>query len=490
METVTAPPPRTPAAQDPAAPPPTTPKAGASPTKKILIALGVLVGLVVVAALVFGGDGGGEGVEVETAVASSRAVTQTVTASGQVRPEVEVAISSDVSGEIVFLGVEEGDVVERGQLLIRVQPDFYASQREQAEANVLQAQAGVEQARADRARAEVERRRARTEFERTEEIVARGAAPAAELDAARAALENAEATVATAAASERAAQFSVRAAQATLRQASQQLGKTSIYAPITGTVSQLNVELGERVVGTAQMAGTEILRIAELDRMQLEVDVNENDVVHVQLGDSARVEVDAYPDRPLSGVVTQIANSARVSGFGTTEQVTNFPVEIRILGADGDAGTGALVASAADEGGPTAAPPRLRPGMSGTVDVYTQTIRGAVVVPIQAVTIRDFNALAREARREARERGEEVDETPIPDEEDLRRVVFAVEDGEVVMREVETGIQDDTHIEITSGLAGGETVVSGPFRLLRTELDDGDPVQPRDPDAEPLDDED
>src|SRR5690606_34011676 len=291
-------------------------------------------------------------------------------------------------------------------------------------------------------------------------------------------------------AGENAAAFNVRAAQATLRQASQQLGRTSIYAPISGTVSQLNVELGERVVGTAQMAGTEIMRIAELDRMQIEVDVNENDVVHVQLGDSARIEVDAYPDRPLAGVVTQVANSARVSGLGTTEQVTNFPVEIRVLGAGGDSTTAALVATSAEEGAvATGAPPRLRPGMSGTVDVFTRTVEGAVVVPIQAVTVRDFNALAREARRAARARGEDVDETPIPDAEDLRRVVFVVEGGKAVMREVQTGIQDDTHIEIVSGLSGGETVVSGPFRLLRTELEDGDPVRPRDPDAEPLSEE-
>ncbi|HLT47284.1 MAG TPA: efflux RND transporter periplasmic adaptor subunit [Rubricoccaceae bacterium] len=485
METVTAAPPRKSAPK--AARPP---KAPASPTKKLLLGLGALLALLVVAALVFGGGGEGEGEEVETAVATVRSITQTVTASGQIRPEVEVAISSDVSGEIVFLGVEEGDYVERGQLLVRVQPDFYASQREQAEAGVLQAQAGVEQARADVARAEVELRRAETELARTQGLVERGAAGTAELDAARAAVENARAAVAIAEAGENAAAFNVRAAQATLRQASQQLGRTSIYAPISGTVSQLNVELGERVVGTAQMAGTEIMRIAELDRMQIEVDVNENDVVHVQLGDSARIEVDAYPDRPLAGVVTQVANSARVSGLGTTEQVTNFPVEIRVLGAGGDSTTAALVATSAEEGAvATGAPPRLRPGMSGTVDVFTRTVEGAVVVPIQAVTVRDFNALAREARRAARARGEDVDETPIPDAEDLRRVVFVVEGGKAVMREVQTGIQDDTHIEIVSGLSGGETVVSGPFRLLRTELEDGDPVRPRDPDAEPLSEE-
>ena len=494
METVTEAPPRTHATKEKASKPPKAPKAPSSPTKKLLIGLGALVVLLVVVALVFGGGDDGDGVEVETAVSAVRAITQTVTASGQVRPEVEVIISSDVSGEIVFLGVEEGDRVERGQLLLRVQPDFYASQREQAEAGVLQSQAGVEQARADVARAQGEQRRAETELARTQGLVERGAAGSAELDAARAAVENARAAVTIAQANERAAAFSVRSAQATLRQASQQLGKTSIYAPIAGTVSQLNVELGERVVGTAQMAGTEILRVAELDRMQLEVDVNENDVVNIALGDSARIEVDAYPDRALAGLVTQIANSARVSGLGTQDQVTNFPVEIRILGAGGDATTGALVAATAEEPGPApSAPPQLRPGMSGTVDVFTRTVEGAVVVPIQAVTIRDYNALRREERRaragDGADADEAADEAPIPDEEDLRRVVFVIEDGKAVMREVQTGIQDDTHIAVTSGLGAGEVVVSGPFRLLRTELEDGDAVRPRDPDAEPLEEE-
>ena len=451
-----------------------------SPTRKIFIALGVLVVLVVVVALVAGGRGGDEGKQVDTAEAEVRSVTQTVTASGQVRPEVEVALSSDVSGEIVFLGVEEGDAVQRGQLLLRVQPDFYVSQREQAQAGVLSAQADVERARADKQRAGVEQRRAEAELARMAQLVERGAAGTAELDAARAVLDNAQASISIAEANQSAAEFRVQSAQATLRQASQQLGKTSIYAPIAGTVSQLNVELGERVVGTAQMAGTEILRIAELDRMQLEVDVNENDVVHVNLGDSAHIEIDAFPEQPLPGRVTQIANSARVSGMGTQEQVTNFPVEIRVLTGADTVGARLIAASAERERAPER---MLRPGMSGTVDVYTRTAPDAIVVPIQAVTMRDLNEVRRKKRRQARDEseGEEARErAPIPDEEDLRRVVFVVEDGKAMLREVETGIQNDTHIEIRSGLASGETVVTGPFGLLRTELDDGDAVRPRD----------
>lgn len=451
--------------------------------------LGGTVLLIILISIVVKAIGGGEETtEVEVAETQVRAITQTVTASGQVRPEVEVAISSDVSGEIVFLGVEEGDVVQRGRLLIRVQPDFYASQREQAQAGVLMAQADVERARADVGRADVEINRLRTEYERTEQLVERGAVGSAELDAARAALAGGQAQREIAVAGRRAADYRVQSARATLRQAGQQLNKTSIYAPITGTVSQLNVELGERVVGTAQMTGTEIMRIAELDQMMLEVDVNENDVVNIELADSARIEIDAFPDAPLRGSVMQIANSARVSGMGTQEQVTNFPVEIRILGsniseeADGDATTVAAVA-AEETPAPIAIASTLRPGMSGTVDIYTRTIPNAIVVPLQAVTVRDFNEIRRkEQRRARRERDDDeeaAEEETIPDEEDLRRVVFILEEGKAVMREVETGIQDATHIEVRSGLTGGETVITGPFRVLRTELEDGDAVVER-----------
>lgn len=463
-----------------------------SPTRKLLIVLGGVVVLIILVAIVAKVLGGGEdATEVEVAQAQVRAITQTVTASGQVRPEVEVAISSDVSGEIVFLGVEEGDVVQRGQLLIRVQPDFYASQREQAQAGVLSAQADVERARADVGRTDVEISRLQTEFERTEELVARGAVGSADLDAARAAVAGAQSQRQIAVASQRAADYRVQSARATLRQASQELGKTSIYAPISGTVSQLNVELGERVVGTAQMAGTEIMRIAELDLMMLEVDVNENDVVNIELADSARIEIDAFIDAPLFGSVTQIANSARVSGLGTQEQVTNFPVEVRIVGSGGPVpATNEVQSVAAVSAEETASTirdmPTLRPGMSGTVDIYTRTIPNATVVPLQAVTVRDFNEIRRQEQRRAhRERGSndesngDAAEEDIPEEEDLRRVVFVLEDGKAVMREVETGIQDDTHIEVRSGLSGTETVITGPFRVLRTELEDGDAVLER-----------
>ena len=469
-----------------------------TPTKKILIGLGVAVVAIGGAAIAFGGQE--KGLEVEVADARVRAITQTVSASGTVASELEVPISSDVSGEVVFLAVAEGDRVVQGQLLLRIRPDFYASQREQAQASVASAQTGVsqaardvEQARADAAQATADRERAARALARQQDLFARDVIAASELEAAQGAVavaqaaeQAARARIETARGRIAGAQAQVRGAEVGARQAGQQLAQTTIYAPITGTVSQLNIELGQKVVGTAQMAGTELMRIARLDAMTVRIDVNENDVVQVELGDSARVEVDAYPDEPLSGIVTEIANSARVQNQGTAQAVTNFPVEIR-LAAVGQ--TAVQTARAApDEGAPPRAPgPVLRPGMSGTVDIFTRTVPEAVVVPIQAVTVRDFNALRRDARDKAEEDGEPLPDEDIPDEEDLRRVVFVMVDGKAEMREVTTGITDDTHIEIRSGLRGTEQVITGPFSLLRTEIVDGDAVREADG---PIEDED
>jgi HlyD family secretion protein len=444
-------------------------------TKRLLIGLGVALVVLIVALAVLGGGGGEDGIAVETSPVEVRTVTQTVTASGKVRPEVEVKISSDVSGEIVFLELEEGDRVEQGQLLVQIQPDFYAAQREQAEAGLLQAQADASRARAEMIRAQ-------DDLERREMLAERGVIAQQELETAQTQYEVAKASYES-------AQFRVRSQRASLNQAADQLRRTSIYAPMGGTVSQLNVEPGERVVGTSQMSGTEILRIAELDDMELEVDINENDIVNVAVGDSARIEVDAYPEEPFRGVVTQIANSARVSGAGTQEEVTNFPVKIKIRGSYDSAATPVQTASAQQaipaEEMAEASPGSfrtLRPGMSGTVDIFTETVPSTVVVPIQAVTVRDFNKVDLDGDEEG-EGGEggEAEEEPGPGfnpmDEDLRRVVFLMEDGEARMVEVETGIADDTHIAVTNGLSGGETVIVGPFRTLRTELGPGDAVR-------------
>jgi HlyD family secretion protein len=436
-------------------------------TRKILYLIGGLVVVIIILGVVgsvagwFGGD---RGTSVETTQVERRTVTQVVTASGRVQPEVEVKISPDVSGEIIELTVREGDRVERGRLLARIRPDFYAAQVEQAQANVMQARATASQRRADMVSAQLELDRQRDLFER--QVISKSV------------YEAAEARFEVAKAGYEAANYAVESAEARLREGRDQLSKTAIYAPMDGTISQLNVETGERVVGTSQMAGTEMMRIARLNQMELEVDVNENDVVNISVGDSARVSVDAYPNRRILGVVTEIANSARVTGAGSQEQVTNFPVKIRVLDSHNLDET-TVIAGVADEGSDTEPAPNLRPGMSGTVDVFTRTVFDAVAIPIQAVTVRDVAAMHSDtsSTRTASFTGAQ--------REDLRRVVFVVEDGEARMVEITTGISDDTHIVVSTGLNDGVEVIVGPYRAVSRDLEEGQSVRISNPETRP-----
>ena len=463
-----------------------------NPTKRILVIIGILLGVFIVGAV--GGKAlgiigsGGKGPTVETAVAELRDVTQLVTASGRLQPETEVKISPDVSGEIIYLGVEEGMQVSKGDLLIRIRSDFYAAQIEKAKA-------GVSQARAGQARAEADKLKAELDMTRVKELYDRNVVPESEFDQARTTLDITKANL-------DAAQFQVEAAEAGLAEAEENLAKTNIYSPMTGTISMLSVEFGERVVGTLQMAGTEMLRIARLDQMEMEAEVNENDVVNISLGDTARIEVDAYPNRPFKGIVTEIANSARITAQGTQEQITNFPVKVRILdphnvdklpGNTRQMGTDKVTSE--EVAIPTEDVPQFRPGMSSTVDIFTDFEADVVTVPIQSVAVRDFARLGEDDAESSDRRGpprsgdEEGDDTDagqpdgsseVGEEEDLRKVVFVVSEGEVEMVEVETGISDASNIEITSGLAGGEEVVTGPYSAVSRTLEDGSPVQTKD----------
>ncbi|MDX1545337.1 MAG: efflux RND transporter periplasmic adaptor subunit [Rhodothermales bacterium] len=437
-----------------------------STNRKLFYLLGglalLLVVVLVVGALAFGGRS--DGIPVETARAEVRTVTQVVTASGKVQPEVEVIISPDVSGEVIQLPIQEGDQVKRGALLARIKPDFYTAQVEQAEANVMQNRAVMEQRRADLLGAEAELKRQQSLFERN--VISASA------------IEQVRTQYAIAKAAFDAAQFSVESSQARLREAREQLGKTALYAPMDGTVSKLNVELGERVVGTSQMAGTEMMRIARLDQMELEVDVNENDVVNVSLGDTSAIEIDAYPEQVFRGVVTEIANSARVTAAGTQEQVTNFPIKIRILDPHNLDARVAEGGAAADLGQELPVVledfPRFRPGMSGTVDIFTKSVEDVVSVPIQAVTVRDFNQIR---EKEDADSTDAMPAVPAMAAEDLRKVIFILEDGEAVVREVETGIADDRFIEIKSGVEAGATVIIGPYRVVSRTLEPGQAVE-------------
>lgn len=400
---------------------------------------------------------GDSGLRVDTEEVDRRTITQVVMAFGRAQPEVEVTISPDVPGEIVALPVKEGDLVQKGDLLARLQAEDYRASVERAEAGVSEAKASLAQRRAD----SIEARRT---YERQKKLYEKDVISESEY-------QNAETSYQQAVAQLRSARFRVESARADLQDVREQLQKTRIYAPMSGTVTRLEVEEGERVVGTQQRAGTEMMRISRLGQMELKVDVNEGDVVNVSQRDSATIEFDAHPDRSFQGRVTEIANSARIENQGSQNEVTNFPVTIRVLN---NPNTGLSTGS---EGGiqrPEVPPtsdrtPLLRPGMSGAVDIYTDTEESAVAVPIQAVTVRDFTEVRPKAA-DTTAKGEEG-------EEDLRRVVFVAEADSARMVEVTTGIADDTYMEIKSGLEGGETVVTGPYSAVSRKLEPGDKIQ-------------
>ena len=444
-------------------------------TRTILIIIGSAVLLLVILGLVGRRFSGPDATRVEVITAEIRTVTQTVTASGRVQPEVEIVISPDVSGEIVQLPVVEGQQVQKGELLARIKSDFYEAQVEQAEAQVSQTKANLSQQEATLLLQEQTLERQRQLYE----------AKVIPLDQ----YEESDTQYKIAQANLNAAKFNVESAEARLRESREQLRKTALYAPMSGTISQLNIELGERVTGNELQAGTSVMTVARLDQMELEVEVSENDVVNVSLGDTASIEVDAYPNRLFKGVVTEIANSARLQGSTFQEQVTNFPVKIRILDPHnaeardmGTVDTGLIGETPSTEDYPS-----FRPGMSGTVDIFTNTVTDVLAVPIQAVTVRDFSAIER-ARNRKSLAGVESDSMAVDEDakrdsqggEDLRRVVFVVgEDMHVAVMAVETGISDDRFIEIKTGLDEGSRVVNGPYSAVSRELSDGSLVEER-----------
>lgn len=432
-------------------------------TRRVLYGLG---GLLAVLALLGGAGwglgwfgGGAPGVSVETETAQQRSITQTVTAFGRSQPEVEVSISSDVSGEIVALPVQEGDAVQEGDLLARLRPDDYRAQLRRQEATVAQQRATLAERKADSVQA-------RQTFDRQKALFEKGVVPESEFETAQSSYQQAVARL-------EAARYQVESAEASLQDAQEQLEKTRLYAPMNGTVSRLDVEVGERVVGTQQRAGTEMMRIAQLDRMELEVDVNESDVVNVASRDTATIEFDAHPDESFRGRVTEIANSARIENEGSQNEVTNFPVTIRVLDDPNTGPAGGEQGVSRPEVPDGADPaPMVRPGMSGSVDIYTETVDDAVAVPIQAVTVRDFNDVGPGA--------DSTNQSGGASEEDLRKVVFVAEADTARMVEVNTGIADDSHIEVRAGLEGGETVITGPYSAVSRELSPGKKIQTSD----------
>jgi HlyD family secretion protein len=378
----------------------------------------------------------GKAVTVKVAVekAEKRIIIETITANGKIQPEKEVKISPDVSGEIVELLVKEGDNVQKGQLLLRIKPDVYVSQRDRSLAAISSARARLSQAEAQFIQTELSYKRTKQLYE--EQTISKSE------------YEQAEASYHVARAEVDAAKFSVVSAEASVKEANENLVKTSIYAPMEGTVSMLLVELGERVAGTNLMAGTEMLRVADLSRMEAQVEVNENDIPRVSLGDTATIEVDAYVDYKFKGIVTEIANSAKTTGV-SADQVTNFDVKILVLPES--------YRELVEKG--TTHP--LRPGMSATVDIQTETKTDIITVPIQSVTTRTDTTKV-------------VQKTT---DEDIRTLVFITDGQRAFAKDVKTGIQDNSFIEILSGVAEGDKVISAPFSAISKKLADSTLVE-------------
>lgn len=410
--------------------------------------------------------------KVRTEMSAIRSITETVSANGKIQPEVEVKISADVSGEIVELMVKEGDHVEKGTLLVKIRPDIYQSNLQRMEASLNTSKANLSNAKARLEQVKAQFSNAESSFKRNKKLFDQGAISAADFDAAKASYESALSDVKAAEENVNASMFTVKSSEASLKEASDNLAKTEIFSPVNGTISQLNVELGERVVGTSQMAGTEIMRIANLNEMEVSVDVNENDIVRVSLKDTAVIEVDAYIDRKFKGVVTEIANSANIEGI-SADQVTNFTVKIRILQES--------YADLLDSNNLFASP--FRPGMSATVDIQTQHSGNIVTVPIQAVTTRvDTVEATLENKKADPESADETFEvkdtrkktnTSQKDQLEPQEVLFVFEEGVAKMIPIKTGIQDANYIEIKSGLKEGIEVITGPYLAVSRVLKEG-----------------
>lgn len=385
-------------------------------------------------------------VKVAVEEGQKRNITEIITANGKIQPEKEVKITPDVSGEIVELAVKEGDGIKKGQFLLKIKPENYIMARNRTEASLNNAKARERQA-------EAQLQMRHLDFERSKVLFSQKAISEAEF-------EQSETNYNSAKAEREAAIFNVKSAMAALEEAEENLIKTSIYAPMDGTISALNVELGERVVGTELMSGTEILRLADLSMMEVVVEVNENDIVRVTHMDTAIIEVDAYLDTKFKGVVTEIPVSANVTGI-STDQVTNFNVKIRLLPES--------YSDKVSERNPYP----LRPGMSATADIQTEIRNSVYSIPVQAVTTRVVNE-----QDNGSDEDDEGSTDPLASEKQEKETVVFVEiDEKAVMKPVKTGIQNNTHIEILEGLEPEDKIIIAPYSAISKQLSDGTSVE-------------
>jgi len=406
--------------------------------KTVLIILAVILLIII---LIIGKKAGWFGEEnsdinVETQKVIPTTIIQKVSATGKIQPELEIKISSEVSGEIIELPVKEGQMVKKGDLLVRINPDIYQSVVKRSAASLETVRASLQQSSATLKEAE-------ESYKRNKVLFDKGVISKSDWDKAVSAYEVAKA-------SRESARFNVQSAMASVSEAQDNLKKTIIYSPTDGTISKLSVELGERVVGTMQMTGTEIMRVANLHNMEVEVDVNENDIVKISVGDSVNVEVDAYLKRVFKGTVTNIANTANTTT--SADQVTNFKVKIHIEEAS---------YKDLSESKPVGYSP-FRPGMTATVDIITQTKKDAVAVPISAIIVKKKS---------------EIDpKTPKEEADKKQEAVFVLKDGKAELRAVTTGIQDNVNIEILSGVAKDEEIITGPYNVISKTLKNNEKV--------------
>jgi HlyD family secretion protein len=421
-----------------------------------------------------------EPTEVEFAKVSRSTIIEKVSASGKIQPEVEVKLSPDVSGEIVSLNVAEGDSVVAGQELLKIRPDNYVSLLARAEAQMNATKANMEQSKAVLAQSEARLSKAKIDYDRNAKLHNDKVISDADFDQFVSAYTVAKQDLEAAKANVNAANYNVKSSQATLKEAKTNLTKTTIYAPQSGIISKLNVELGERVVGTSQMAGTEMLRIANLNKMEVRVNVNENDITRVSIGDTVLIDVDAFSssERKFKGVVYEIASSANSSGTASAvsnDAVTEFEVKIRVLRSSyADLIKGKLSYP-------------LKPGMTASVEILTNRKENIATVPLSSVTTREIGAEVKEGEKKEEDATNATNSNDALEakkrKENTKEVVFVMEKGKAKMIQVKTGISDFENIEIVSGLKEGQEIIAGPYATVAKKLKEGDLVKKKDPKA-------
>jgi HlyD family secretion protein len=420
-----------------------------------------------------------EPTEVEFAKVSRSTIIEKVSASGKIQPEVEVKLSPDVSGEIVSLNVAEGDSVVAGQELLKIRPDNYVSLLARAEAQMNATKANMEQSKAVLAQSEARLSKAKIDYDRNAKLHKDKVISDADFDQFVSAYTVAKQDLEAAKANVNAANYNVKSSEAALKEAKTNLTKTTIYAPQSGIISKLNVELGERVVGTSQMAGTEMLRIANLNKMEVRVNVNENDITRVSLGDTVLIDVDAFSssERKFKGVVYEIASSANSSGASavSNDAVTEFEVKIRVLRSSyADLIKGKLSYP-------------LKPGMTASVEILTNRKENIATVPLSAVTTREIGAEAKEGMKKEDDGTNATNSNDALEakkrKENTKEIVFVMEKGKAKMIQVKTGISDFENIEIVSGLNDGQEIIAGPYATVAKKLKEGDLVKKKDPKA-------